>query len=179
MEDKGGIPEVEGRSAVDYMLRTAQQNFTQLSIAADQKANILVGSTIIMVPLVLGSFGSSEYTWTLTALAALTLPACGIALLGIIPRMPRATSGTRFSEGYNPLFFTQIHRLTEHDYQQLMHEVMSEDRLLYQSIVRDLYRHGLVLQRKYRYLRLAYMVFFAGLLVAFTVLISESQGYLL
>ena len=176
MDDNGEFAGTKARSNVDYMLRTAQQSFTQLSVAADQKANILIGSTIIMVPLVLGTFTSTQYPWTMLALAASTICACAVALLGIMPRLSRTRSGVSFTDGYNPLFFTEITRVKEEEYLEIMQQVMSDDRLIYQSIVRDLYRHGRVLQRKYRYLRLAYRFFFAGLLTAFFLFLAEFLG---
>jgi len=52
-------------------------------------------------------------------------------------------------------------------------QVISDDRLLYQSTVRDLYRHGCLFERKCRYLRLAYRFFFVSLFAAFTAFPTE------
>lgn len=54
-EHVGHFAGVRARSSVDQPLRTMQQNFTQLSTAADHKANIVIGFTLLMLGLLVGT----------------------------------------------------------------------------------------------------------------------------
>ena len=40
--------DIEGRGSVDYVLRTLQQNYLELTQIADQKANIVIGLGVLI-----------------------------------------------------------------------------------------------------------------------------------
>ncbi len=52
------------------------------------------------------------------------------------------------------------------DYEWAMKEMMNDKEYLYGSMIKDLYFLGKVLERKYRYLRLCYIVFMYGLIAS-------------
>ena len=45
-----------------YMVRTMQQHHVQLSIMADQKANMLIGATFVVLTLAIGQSQSSSFS---------------------------------------------------------------------------------------------------------------------
>ena len=52
------------------------------------------------------------------------------------------------------------------DYSWAMEEMLGDRDYLYSSVVKDNYFLGLVLAKKYRYLRIAYNIFMWGLIVS-------------
>jgi hypothetical protein len=52
------------------------------------------------------------------------------------------------------------------DYKEGMEEVMNDREFLYGSLTLDLYSQGIVLGRKYRFLRIAYNVFMYGIVAS-------------
>ncbi|MNR68768.1 hypothetical protein D3C85_1935320 [compost metagenome] len=51
------------------------------------------------------------------------------------------------------------------EYDWAMNEMMKDRDYLYSTMIKDLYYLGLVLQRKYNLLRIAYNIFMVGLIV--------------
>jgi len=52
------------------------------------------------------------------------------------------------------------------DYQRAMNQMMNDGEYLYDSMIKDVYYLGIVLAKKYRYLRISYTIFMWGLIVA-------------
>ncbi|MFB0925906.1 MAG: DUF5706 domain-containing protein, partial [Vicingaceae bacterium] len=66
----------------------------------------------------------------------------------------------------NLLFFGNFHKMELKDYEWGMKEIMKDKEYLYSSLIRDLYFLGVVLARKYNYLRICYIVFMYGMIVS-------------
>ena len=63
------------------------------------------------------------------------------------------------------------------EYEWAMNEMMKDREYLYNSMIKDLYYLGLVLERKYRLLRITYNIFMVGIIVsviAFVVAFKNS-----
>jgi hypothetical protein len=52
------------------------------------------------------------------------------------------------------------------EYQWAMNEMMKDKAYLYNSMVKDLYFLGIVLEKKYRLLRIAYNLFMIGIIMS-------------
>ena len=65
----------------------------------------------------------------------------------------------------NLAFFGNFVTLSLDDFEEAMDEVLSDGSLLYGNMVRDRYHLGKVLDKKYRYLTIAYNIFMVGLIV--------------
>ena len=52
------------------------------------------------------------------------------------------------------------------DYQWAMNQMMKDREYLYNSMIKDIYFLGVVLAKKYKYLRISYTIFMWGLIVA-------------
>ena len=52
------------------------------------------------------------------------------------------------------------------DYEWGMKELMEDGEYLYNNLIRDIYYLGVVLGKKYRYLRIAYNFFMYGLIIS-------------
>jgi hypothetical protein len=69
------------------------------------------------------------------------------------------------------LFFAQFTSMSLPQFQESVHVLMKEPELLYNHLARQLYHMGESLNRKYRYLQIAYTAFLTGLALA-TVLFT-------
>ncbi|WP_371414585.1 Pycsar system effector family protein [Flavobacterium sp. 140616W15] len=52
-----------------------------------------------------------------------------------------------------------------HEYEWAMNEMMKDKDYLYGTMIKDLYFLGIVLERKYRLLRVAYNLFMIGIII--------------
>lgn len=66
----------------------------------------------------------------------------------------------------NLLFFGNFYRMSLPEYQKGMHALMEDRDFLYGSLIRDLYSQGVVLGRKYKFMRIAYNVFMFGIVAS-------------
>lgn len=171
MTDESILPELKGRTSVDYMLRTVQQNSIQLTVIADQKANILIGIIAICWTLTLSNAEITSLPASLVAFNVFGGPAALLALMALSPR-PRSPAISR-GDGYNPLIFSSFAERSREDYLREMHQLVQLDDSVYRAIFHDIHAIGQVLDRKYRFLRYAYMVFFVGLLTAGGIFLFE------
>lgn len=66
----------------------------------------------------------------------------------------------------NLLFFGNFYKMELADYQWGMRELMRDGDYLYSNLMQDIYYLGLVLARKYKFLRIAYSVFMYGIILS-------------
>ena len=66
----------------------------------------------------------------------------------------------------NLLFFGNFHQMNLDDFEWGISEMMTDRDYLYGSLTKDLYFLGLVLNRKYKILRLTYTVFMLGIILS-------------
>ena len=72
----------------------------------------------------------------------------------------------------NLLFFGNFYKMAYQDYEEAVNEMMKDREYLYNSMIKDLYFLGIVLERKYRLLRITYNIFMIGIIfsvIAFVV----------
>jgi len=159
---------------IQTMFRTTSNNHIELSGMADSKAHILitVNSIILSVAVWYGlprimAAGNEGYILP-TVLLVLTCLVC--VTFAILATRPSINSG-RFTEEdirnrrTNLLFFGNFHRMQLEDYQWGMNQMIRDKEYLYNTMMMDIYYLGVVLARKYRYLRIAYTVFMVGLII--------------
>jgi hypothetical protein len=156
---------------VSTVLRIMAQTQTNLSQMADSKANILISVNSIILSIIISTM--------LTKLAAnpnlripviLLVTICVSAIIfSILATRPTISSGTFTKEDIankktNLLFFGNFYRMSLPDYDWAMMELLNDKQYLYSSVVKDAYFLGVVLAKKYRYLRIAYNIFMFGLI---------------
>lgn len=157
------------RSSVDYLLRTTQQNLVQLSSMADQKANILLGASLIMLTIIVGISSNSGITASLASLGVFTAISAVLSLLAVLPSAPKSSGREP-----NPLFFGDISRMSQDQHRRLLATRIQEDNSLFELISTDIYQSACVLQRrKFTYLRVSYAVFIVGLMTTSVVMVIE------
>ena len=147
------------------MLRVTQANQAQLSAMADQKANIVLGTSVLGLTLLLGRL-QDGLTPSLAVLAVFILASAFFALLTVMPSLPKSSRVDPRSPGFNPLFFGFFARMELDDYRKHMHGIMDDVDAIQDTILRDIHQAGTVLYReKFRYLAYSYRLLLAGLVL--------------
>jgi len=160
---------------IETMFRVTLRNHITLSNIADTKANILLSVNAIIVSLVLSNLVSKLDNATNKYLIVPTVIFVVFTvvsiILSILATRPNVTSGKFTKEDVenkkvNLLFFGNFHKMSLNDFEWAMGEMMQDRDYLYSSMKKDLYFLGLVLDKKYKILRLTYTVFMIGIIVS-------------
>lgn len=161
------VPE---RSSGDHLMRVVQQHHVQLSTMADTKANIIITVSSIVLTLVLGRLQDPELRAGLLVLGGFTLVALLLAILAVVPKF----RGVKKHEGplppwFNVLFFGHFTSLDRERFLRELAGAMAPGKA-YETVANDVYGIGLYLARhKYPYLRLSYLFFLTGFVLACAV----------
>ena len=159
--------QVPERGSTDHLLRLVQQHHVTLSMMADTKANIIITVSSIMLTLVLGRLNDPDLRIALMVLGFFTLLALLLAILAVLPKYRPIRHGSdHLPRGFNVLFFGHFAMLDEDEFMQRMVAAMQPGKA-YETAVRDVYSLGSYLaHHKYPYLRLSYLFFITGFVLA-------------
>jgi predicted metal-dependent HD superfamily phosphohydrolase len=171
--------ESQSERAISTVFRIVAQSQNNLSQMADSKANILISVNSIILSIVIGTVFKDLLTDSnLQIPVGILVTVCMLAIVfGILATRPNITSGTFTKEDIadkktNLLFFGNFHKMGYQDYDWAMTELLNDKNYLYTSMIKDTYFLGIVLAKKYKYLRIAYNIFMYGLILsmlAFTI----------
>ncbi len=169
---------------VETMFRATYRTHVNLSSIADNKANIMLSINAIIISIVVSNlvpkFSTNPYlvipTFVLLSVCLTTL------VFAILSTRPKVTEGkfTRTdieSKRSNLLFFGNFYKMDINDFHWGMMEMIKDSDFLYSSMTRDLYYLGVVLAKKYRYLRICYNIFMYGLILAVILFAVSYQSY--
>jgi predicted metal-dependent HD superfamily phosphohydrolase len=161
---------------IDTVFRVTLNNHTQLSQIADSKANILLSVNAIIISIALSTLipkldSASNAHLVFPTFIMLMFSVVSI-VFAILSTRPKVTSGffTRKDiddRKVNLLFFGNFYKMPIDEYQWAMNEMMKDREYLYNSMIKDLYYLGLVLNRKYKLLRITYNIFMFGIILSF------------
>lgn len=159
-----GVPE---RSSADHLLRLIQQHHVALSTMADTKASMIITVSSIVLTIALGRFNDPDFRLALMVLSLFTMLALLCAILAVLPKFRgiKRLEG-EIPPGFNLMFFAHFSSLDQQRWMDEMAERMMPGRA-YQTVLEDVYGLGLYLaQHKYPWLRLAYLFFLSGFVLA-------------
>lgn len=166
---------------IETMFRITSSNNQRLSDMADNKANIMVTTTSIIMSILLSVLiRKLEENPNLTIPAILLLTICVITLvLAILATRPALPPGVFTDEDIktkkvNLLFFGNFYKMPLDIYADGIKQVMNDREFLYGTLTKDIYFQGAVLGRKYRLLRAAYSVFMYGIVISVLAFIVAS-----
>ncbi len=161
--------------SVDTLFRVTLNNHTRLSDIADSKANILLSVNAIIISVCLSvlvpKLDTPKNAHLILPSFILLLSSVLTIIFAILSTKPNVTK-TRFTNEdivnrkVNLLFFGNFHQMLFDDYNNAMREMIKEKDYIYDSMVKDLYYLGKVLDRKYRLLSLTYKIFMAGIIIS-------------
>lgn len=159
--------------AIQSFYRTALRNHIKLSDIADTKANILLSVNAIIISLVLANLISKldTNTYLIYPTAIFTFFCVVSMIMSIIATRPNVTSGQFTKEDVankdvNLMFFGNFHKMELKEYEWAIDELLKDKDYVYSSMTKDLYFLGVVLERKYRILRITYTIFMSGIIIS-------------
>lgn len=159
---------------IDTLFRVSLGNHTRLSGIADSKANILLSVNAIIISIALSSIipklDSPKNAHLVIPTFIMLISSVITIIFAILSTRPKVTSGffTRAdveAKKVNLMFFGNFYKMPLEDYDWAMNEMMKDRDYLYSTMIKDLYYLGLVLQRKYNLLRIAYNFFMVGIII--------------
>mgnify|MGYP000704351297 CR=1 FL=1 len=161
---------------VETMYRTAYRTHVNLSSIADNKANIMLSINAIIISISISTLVPSfETNEKLQIPTIVLLVVClGSIIFATLSTRPKITEGTVTREDIinrksNLLFFGNFYNMNLKDFDWGMMEMIKDSDFLYSTMTRDLYFLGIVLAKKYKYLRYCYSIFMYGLIISVIV----------
>ena len=160
---------------IQTMYRVSMRNHLKLSDIADTKANILLSVNAIIISLLLTNLipkldnPSNDYLIYPTGIFVLFSIASMI--MSVLATRPNVTSGEFDRQDVenkkvNLLFFGNFHKMKLQDYEWAMQELIKDQNYVYNTLTKDLYFLGVVLDKKYKLLRWTYTIFMIGIILS-------------
>jgi HD-GYP domain-containing protein (c-di-GMP phosphodiesterase class II) len=158
---------------VQTMFRTTSRNHLELSSMADSKSHILISVSSIIISVTLSFLISRlafypQYMIPTIILITTCLLSVTFAILATRPSVSkgRFTEEDIRNKKTNLLFFGNFHQMELGDYQWGMNQMIKDKEYLYNTMTMDIYFLGVVLAKKYKFLRIAYTIFMVGLIIS-------------
>jgi hypothetical protein len=166
---KGKTPD----RGIETMFRLTSKNHFTLSSIADSKASTLISISAVIISIIISvlirKLDTNPELIIPTVIILLTL--MGTIIFAVLSTRPTVTSlgltkdDVKQKKG-NLLYFGNFITMPVEDYEWGMQELMDDREYLYNNLIRDIYYLGIVLGKKYRYLKYAYNIFMYGLIVS-------------
>lgn len=173
-EDKRKEKEEKPDRGIDTLFRVTLSNHTRLSGIADSKANILLSVNAIIISIALSTLipklDSPRNAHLIIPTFIMLMSSVVTIIFTILSTRPKVTKGVFTKKDIeekevNLLFFGNFYKMPLDEYLWAMNEMMKDREYLYNSMIKDLYFLGIVLEKKYRLLRIGYNVFMFGIVL--------------
>ncbi|PWL40252.1 phosphohydrolase [Flagellimonas aquimarina] len=160
---------------IQTLFRVTLKNHLTLSDIADTKANILLSVNAIIISVALSNLipklDNPSNTYLIYPTAIFITFSVVSMILAVLATRPNVTSGEFTKQDVadkkvNLLFFGNFHKMSLKDYEWAIQELVKDKEYIYSSLTKDLYFLGLVLNRKYKILRLTYTIFIIGIVIS-------------
>ncbi|HUP91216.1 MAG TPA: Pycsar system effector family protein [Solimonas sp.] len=149
---------------LDQLLRQTRVHHMQLSTIADQKAAMLLTVSSVVLTLSTQYLADPHYRWAAAILIGFSLLTVGLASVAAMPKIGLGRARQRPQGTRNVLFFGYFTQISYEQFLDEMAGVMNSAGATYEAQLREIYELGQYLQKeKYRYIRLGYLSFMAGL----------------
>lgn len=167
--------EAKSDRSVDTLFRITLNNHTRLSDIADSKANILLSVNAIIISVCLSvlvpKLDAPKNAHLVIPSFVLLLSSVLTIIFAILSTKPNVTK-TQFTKQdiadrkVNLLFFGNFQQMLFNDYHDAMKDLIKDRDYIYDSMVKDLYYLGKVLERKYKLLSITYQIFMFGIILS-------------
>ncbi|MGC5746062.1 Pycsar system effector family protein [Chryseobacterium sp. NFX27] len=174
-DNKKESKEPKSDRSVDTLFRVTLNNHTRLSDIADSKANILLSVNAIIISVCLSvlvpKLDTPKNAHLIIPSFVLLTSSVLTIIFAILSTKPNVTK-TNFTaqdiadRKVNLLFFGNFHQMLFNDYHDAMKDLIKDRDYIYDSMVKDLYFLGKVLDRKYKLLSVTYKIFMAGIIIS-------------
>ncbi len=173
IKNAGEINQIKLGRGVETMYRTAYRTHVNLSSIADNKANIMLSINAIIVSITISTLipQFDAQPKLIIPTAVLLIVCLGSIIFATLSTRPKITEGkvTRediLNKKSNLLFFGNFYNMQLKDFDWGIMEMIKDQDFLYSTMTRDLYYLGIVLAKKYKYLRICYGIFMYGLIIS-------------
>ncbi|MEM6524715.1 MAG: Pycsar system effector family protein [Bacteroidota bacterium] len=180
---KKKLLKAEGRPerGIETMFRLTSKNHISLSGIADSKANIIISVNSIIISVLIGTLmqkldNNLHLIPPTIFLSIVNVTSIVFAVLSVRPNISKGT----FTEDdirtgkTNLLFFGNFHAMKRDDYHWGMNRLMENGHFLYSNLIDDIYFLGVVLAKKYKYLRRSYTIFMVGITISLALFILSN-----
>ncbi len=158
---------------IETMFRVTSRNHFTLSSIADSKAGTLISISALIISIILSVLVRrlEEQPQLIIPTILLLMTLLGTIIFAVLSTRPKVTSlnltrdDVKARKG-NLLFFGNFLNMSVEDYEWGMQQLMDDRDYLYNNLIRDIYYLGLVLGKKYKFLRYAYNIFMYGLIIS-------------
>lgn len=174
-DNKKEPKEPKSDRSVDTLFRVTLNNHTRLSDIADSKANILLSVNAIIISVCLSvlvpKLDTPKNAHLIIPSFVLLVSSVLTIIFAILSTKPNVTK-THFTtqdiadRKVNLLFFGNFNQMIFNDYHNAMKDLIKDRDYIYDSMVKDLYFLGKVLDRKYKLLSITYKIFMAGIIIS-------------
>ena len=157
-------------SHLDHFIRQTRVHHMHLSSMADVKANMMLTISALVITFSIGHLSNPYLRWPVVVLIISCLATIVSAAYAVMPKLDTGFRPDLDRPDCNILFFGNFMNLEYEEYARLMEGVMNDPSRVYEAQVREVYELGVFLgQKKYAYVRLAYLFFICGLLASAAV----------
>lgn len=170
---KDSLDEKKTTRGIETLFRITSRNHIDLSSIADNKANIMISVNAIIISIVISTLIGriQAYPHLIAPTIILLFFSLVATIFAVLSTRPKINNGFVSKEDIenkrgNLLFFGNFYKMSPEDYEFGVKNLMNNADYLYGSLIRDLYYLGVVLERKYRFLRISYDVFITGLVIS-------------
>ena len=169
------LKDASPEKGIQSMYRIALRNHIKLSDIADTKANILLSVNAIVISLALSNLipklDNPSNAYLIYPTIIFIFFSIVAMVLSILATRPNVTRGEFDKEDVknkkvNLLFFGNFHKMKLEDYEWAIGEMLQDKDYIYSALTKDLYFLGVVLDRKYKLLRVTYNVFMVGIITS-------------
>lgn len=168
---KSSIPD----RGIQTLFRVTLKNHLTLSDIADTKANILLSVNAIIISVALSNLipklDNPSNSYLIYPTLIFIIFSVISMVLAVLATRPNVTSGKFTKEDVkqkkvNLLFFGNFHKMSLPEYEWAIQELVKDNKFIYSSLTKDLYFLGVVLNRKYKILRITYTIFIIGIVIS-------------
>ena len=172
---KAKIKNENPERGIQTLYRVTLRNHLKLSDIADTKANILLSVNAIIITVIISGLGSKldnpSNAHLLLPTFILMLFSVASIIGAILSTRPNISSGRFDKEDVldkkvNILFFGNFHKMPFQDFTWAMNETIQKREDIYEALNKDLFSLGVVLNRKYKLLRVTYIIFMLGIILS-------------
>ena len=157
---------------IETMFRSAYRVQMDLTSLADNKANMMISINGIIISIIIASVAPKldANPWLGIPTTVFLLGTMVSIIFAIVAARPRVSStpitldDLRHSEG-NILFFGNFANMQESEFLEGMTELVGDKTIVYESMIRNIYGLGAVLNKKFALLRVAYTSFMVALIL--------------
>jgi len=180
-EMKKKLVKASGRPerGIETLFRLTSKNHYTLNAAVDTKSNILISINSIILSIVLGTMLGKieEDPHLLVPIIMLSATNLWAIALAVFATRPNLTHGKFSMEevkkgNTNLLFYGNFHKMSLNEYLGGLNNLMNQSDSLYDSIGKDIYFMGVLLNKKFTLLRASFNIFVFGFIASVLVFIA-------